>query len=117
MANFMVGEKKDKNMLQYFMERYNVKVEKQNQPLLKASLNQKRTSKEEESTVFLVPELMLICGLPDDFDEFKRREVSSKTIIEAWEKEKRISNLVNSFKSLGDFSPQTVSQSLDLKIS
>jgi len=44
MANFMVGEKKEQNMVDYFQERYNVKIEKQGQPLLKASLNQKRKS-------------------------------------------------------------------------
>jgi hypothetical protein len=41
----------------------------------------------------LIPELLLMSGLPDDFDERKRREISDATIVSPAEKAREISSI------------------------
>jgi hypothetical protein len=67
------------NMLQYYAHTYDISIQSKKQPLLKARSNRKTKEKEQSETI-LVPELCLMGGLPDDFDERKRREISEITI-------------------------------------
>ena len=67
--------------------------------------------------MLLVPEFCKMSGLPDDFDEFKRREVSKHTIINPDVKKARIDELARSFeKDLKDFGPESIKKSLKLSI-
>lgn len=66
-------------MLEYYKETYNIDVTVKAQPLLKASI---RKSKNGENFIILIPELMLLGGIPDDFDERKRKMISDITIVQ-----------------------------------
>ena len=46
--------------------------------------------RDQKSMIYLVPELLLMSGLPDDFDERKRREISEETIVPPSEKAREI---------------------------
>lgn len=68
--------------------------------------------------MLLIPEFCLLSGLPDDFDEMKRREVSKFTIVGPDVKKGRIDDLARSFeKNLKDFGPTTIKKVLKLDIS
>lgn len=73
---FTCGEKI--NMLDYYRTKYNISIKKPKQPLLKVE-NKKQGGIE----ILLVPELCLMTGIPDDFDEFKRKKISEQTILDA----------------------------------
>ncbi len=49
--------------------------------------------------VLLIPELLLLSGIPNDFDERKRREISEHSIIQPQEKLQKIQSLINQFNS------------------
>ena len=59
------------SLTQYYKNHYNLTINVSKQPLIKAALDKK--AKEKNMEVILVPELLLISGLPDNFDERKRR--------------------------------------------
>ncbi len=67
------------NMLEYYSHTYDITIQSKRQPLIKARSNGK-TKEKERGDLILVPELCLMGGLPDDFDERKRREISEYTI-------------------------------------
>lgn len=71
--------KKIINLLQYYKTTYNIQVKNTKQPLVKVLGNKK--DKNEKITIVLIPELLLMSGLPDNFDERKRREISDQTIV------------------------------------
>lgn len=72
-STFATEDGKDINLIDYYKTKYNLEIKSKRQPLLKCV---NRTKIE----VLLVPELCLMTGLPDDFDERKRREISKYTI-------------------------------------
>ena len=63
--------KEQVSLTQYYKSHYNLTINVSKQPLIKAALDKK--AKEKNMEVILVPELLLISGLPDNFDERKRR--------------------------------------------
>jgi hypothetical protein len=65
-----------------------------NQPLIKARPDDK---KDKDKEIILVPELLLMSGLSDDFDERKRREVSECTIVNPASKLKEIKTIFDRF--------------------
>lgn len=69
------------NMLEYYNCTYDITIKTKNQPLLRAQSARNKGGSENCNEVILVPELILMNGLPDDFDERKRREVSQLTIV------------------------------------
>lgn len=46
----------------------------------------------------MVPELCLMTGIPDDFDEFRRKKISEATIKSAEERRSEINQLMNEIK-------------------
>ena len=42
--------------------------------------------RDKEKPAYLIPELMLMTGIPDNFDEMRRKKVSEKTIKDPSEK-------------------------------
>jgi hypothetical protein len=42
-------------------------------------------------------------GIPDDFDEFKRKKISEHTILDAQTKKREIMNIVNEIQRTDDF--------------
>jgi aubergine-like protein len=106
------------NILEYYSHCYDIAVQAKRQPLLKARNNRKSKDKEKETEIILIPELCLMSGLPDDFDERKRREVSDYTITNAQAKFHEIQNV---FKNLNnnenEYNPQTIGEKLGIKLS
>jgi hypothetical protein len=69
------------SLLDYYRHTYDLIITSKKQPLLQALSNRSSQAPENQETVFLIPELVLMGGLPEDFDERKRREVSERTIV------------------------------------
>lgn len=93
---FIVNKDTNMNLTQYYQEKYGLTVTKKKTPLFKASLNENKKKggesqpKKEEMEILLLPEFCFISGLPDDFDERKRRDVSAQTIVNPGIKQERI---------------------------
>lgn len=58
------------NLFEYYRQTYGITVHNKRQPLLKASSGE---GKKKKTDIILIPEFMLMSGLPDNFDERKRR--------------------------------------------
>jgi len=93
---FCAGEKM--NMFDYYKNKYNITIRKPKQPLLKVE-NKKQGGIE----ILLVPELCLMTGIPEDFDEFKRKKISEQTILDARTKKSEIMNIVKEIERTDDF--------------
>ena len=83
------------------MEKYNIKIENERQPLLVVK------DKKKENPDLMIPELCLMTGLPDNFDEFRRKKISESTIKSPGEKKREITTLMEDlqkeqFQSLRD---------------
>ena len=65
-------------MFDYYKNKYGITIKKPKQPLLKVE-----NKKKDGIEILLVPELCLMTGIPDDFDEFKRKKISEQTILDA----------------------------------
>jgi hypothetical protein len=63
------------NILEYYSQTYDIMIQAKKQPLIKAQTD-RNCSTDSSKDVILIPELVLMSGLPDDFDERKRREIS-----------------------------------------
>ena len=85
-------------MLKYYQEKYNISLKKKNQPLLVAEQRKKR----KEGQTIALPELMLMTGIPDDFDEFRRKKVSENTIKPPHDKKKDIMSLIDKMQSTAE---------------
>jgi aubergine-like protein len=99
------------NILEYYSQCYGIAIQSKKQPLLKAKSNRKckDQEKEKENEVILVPELCLMSGLPDDFDERKRREVSEVTITSPGAKLKDIEDMFKALSSThSEFNPKAI---------
>mgnify|MGYP003458939399 CR=1 FL=1 len=59
------GEELEFNLIEYYQEKYNIHIENTKQPLIKSSDKVKKT-------VYLVPELCLMTGIPETCDERRR---------------------------------------------
>lgn len=93
---FCSGEKM--NMFDYYKNKYNITIRKPKQPLLKVE-NKKQGGIE----ILLVPELCLMTGIPEDFDEFKRKKISEQTILDAQTKKREILKVVQEIETTDDF--------------
>lgn len=80
-----VGEQFDMNFLEYYQKTYGIIIKIKRQPALKAVMSGMKKSKITQESI-LIPELMLMSGLPNDFDERRRREISEFTILQPEEK-------------------------------
>jgi hypothetical protein len=92
---FASGEKT--NMIDYYRTKYNITIRKPKQPLLKAE------NKRGQHEILLVPELCLMTGIPDDFDEFKRKKISEHTILDARTKKSEIMQIMKELQRTDDF--------------
>ena len=54
------------NLLQYYKTTYDIEITNMKQPLVKVIGNKK--DRLNNCTIFLIPELLLMSGLPDNFD-------------------------------------------------
>ena len=80
------------NLLEFYKKKYNITINKPKQPLVVAE------GRRKEETILLVPELLLMTGIPEDFDEFRRKKVSEITIKPPHDKKREIGELMNKLK-------------------
>jgi hypothetical protein len=92
---FTSGEKT--NMLDYYKTKYNITIRKPKQPLLKVE------NRKGGLEILLVPELCLMTGIPEDFDEFKRKKISEQTILDARTKKGEIMQIMKDIQRTDDF--------------
>lgn len=52
--------------MQYYKTAYDIEITNKKQPLVKVVGNKK--DKQNKQSIVLIPELLLMSGLPDDFD-------------------------------------------------
>ena len=71
------------NLEEYYRTKYNINITNIKQPLLRVENNTKRKEKAGSSTgpTYILPELCTLTGIPDNFDDFRRKKVSEKTIL------------------------------------
>lgn len=89
----LVFEDSQTRLVDYYKEKYSLTIRNMKQPLLVAEGKRKN-----DKTTLLVPELMLMTGIPDDFDEMRRKKISEFTIRPPGEKHQEISGLMNKLK-------------------
>ncbi len=63
-----------RTLIDYYATKYNITIKSLKQPLLVAE------SKDPERPIYLIPELMLMTGIPENFDEMRRKKISEQTI-------------------------------------
>jgi len=92
------------NLKEYYLKKYNIKIEKESQPLLCVENKIKRREKAGSSTgpTYLLPELCSLTGIPDDFDEMRRKAVSEKTILQPGTKHQEISKFMKILTEKGE---------------
>lgn len=78
---------------EYYDKHYAVKIKNLKQPIIRSS------NGKNQPQVILIPELLFLTGIPNDFDERKRRQISEHSIIQPEEKLKKIQSLINRFNS------------------
>lgn len=69
----------------YYKQKYGITIKDAKQPLLKVE-----NKRDKERETLLVPELCLMTGIPEDFDEFKRKKISESTILDPQTKRREI---------------------------
>ena len=116
-STIMVGENSNTSLLEYYIKNYGLRVSNLKQPLLKAKMNGESKKKMGQQGL-LIPEFLLMSGLPGDFDERMRREISQHTINQHQEKLNKIKSLISAFNDQAEnFSPKDVEDSLGITIS
>lgn len=104
----------------YYKNVYDIQIQNKKQPLLRATTgSSQKNSKRPQIEIILVPELCLMSGLPDNFDERKRREVSGFTIVKPAVKLREIEDFMKNLNSKlnSGFCPSTLQENLGIDIS
>ena len=83
------------NLIIYYQKKYNIKV-KPIQPLLTVENKIRRREKagSTQGPTYLLPQLCSMTGIPDNFDENRRKKVSQQTILDPKTKKNEIDNLI-----------------------
>lgn len=66
----------------YYSQKYNIEIQKEKQPLILAQnkIRKKFVTGNEDQVTYLIPELCQMTGIPDNFDEARRKIISNNTI-------------------------------------
>jgi len=88
----------------YYKSKYNLEITKEKQPLLQVEnkIQRKFNTGNEEKVTYLIPEFCQMTGIPDDFDEFRRKKISEQTIRPAKEKFHEILEFIKKLKNKGE---------------
>lgn len=84
----------------FYEDKYHKKIENPKQPLIVVESK----SKVEGDRCILVPEMCLMTGIPDDFDEFKRKKISEQTILSPNDKKRDIEDFMKQAEREKEFS-------------
>ena len=72
------------SLREYYEKKYNMKITNHKQPLLKVEGRRKNS----EFQILLIPEFCLMTGIPENFDEQRRKKISENTIKKPGEKQR-----------------------------
>lgn len=80
------------NLKEYYRLRYNLQVKQEAQPLLvvENKLQRRERAGSREGPTYLIPELCSLTGIPDNFDEQRRKKISEQTILSPKDKHEEI---------------------------
>ena len=80
------------NLKEYYFKKYNIEIKHEQQPLLLVENKIQRREKAGSSSgpTYLLPELCVMTGIPDNFDEMRRKSISQQTILSPGDKYKEI---------------------------
>lgn len=84
---------------EYYKKKYNLEITNRKQPLLKVEGRRKGA----EFQILLLPEFCLMTGIPDNFDETRRKKISENTIKRPDEKQREIKSLMKELREDNDF--------------
>lgn len=83
----------------YYENKYKMKITNLKQPLLKVEGRKKNS----DIQILLIPEFCLMTGIPENFDEFRRKKISENTIKRPDEKQKEILGLMKELRRVNEF--------------
>lgn len=94
----------------YYQRKYGITVKNEGQPLLQAQnkIRRKELTGSTQGPTYLIPELCQMTGIPDDFDETRRKKISEATILNPADKFREIEGFMkelersNELKNLTD---------------
>ena len=71
------------NLWEYYSKKYNIQVKNTKQPLLRVEnkIKKKEKAGSSQGPTYILPELCSLTGIPENFDEMRRKKVSEKTIL------------------------------------
>ena len=79
------------SLKEYYERKYNMEIKNHRQPLLKVQGRRKNS----EFQILLIPEFCLMTGIPENFDEQRRKKISERTIKKPGEKQREIMSLMS----------------------
>ena len=88
------------SLREYYLQKYGITIKNSKQPLLRVESKRKGN---KEFQIYLVPELCLMTGIPDNFDEFRRKKISEQTIKGPDEKQREILKLMRQLRDNDEF--------------
>lgn len=87
------------NLKEYYRTKYSIEIINEKQPLLLVENKiRRRQLNGQENPTYLLPELCQMTGIPDDFDENRRKKISEQTIRPPNEKYEEIQGFVRELK-------------------
>jgi len=88
------------NLREYYLQRYNLDIKFEQQPLLSVENKIQRREKAGSSSgpTYLLPELCVMTGIPDNFDENRRKSISQQTILSPSDKFREIEGFMTDLK-------------------
>lgn len=92
------------NLKVYYKKKYNIDLRSETQPLL--VVENKIMRREKTGTIqgptYLIPELCCMTGIPDNFDEQRRKCISQQTILAPNDKSKEIQSFMTQLNDSGE---------------
>ena len=84
------------NLKDYYRRSYNLDIRHEGQPLLLVENKIQRRERAGTSSgpTYLIPELCSLTGIPDNFDEQRRKKISEQTILNPKDKQEEINSFM-----------------------
>ena len=91
------------NLKVYYKNKYNIDLKSETQPLLVVENKIMRREKTaNQGPTYLLPELCSMTGIPDNFDEQRRKAISQQTILAPSDKSKEIQSFMTQLSDNGE---------------
>lgn len=85
----------------YYQKRYGITIKNEGQPLLQAEnkIRRREVNGTDQGPTYLIPELCQMTGIPEDFDEQRRKRISNETILSPEIKLKEIDGFMKALEN------------------